>query len=362
MSGSDRGSQGSRHDESPDAVQRDPARAVSTAQRRAPNVSADDTCRLIHIAGDPSLLGLITAAFAPLDREALDTPQDDRVDPWDGIAEAFNDYVRFGAYFNITTMKMPDETIKSAPRMETAFLVCGEWNPVDSERPPRDPSWIRRMLADLRTRFTRCRNNYHASGNQDAENDVDEFYNFCSGDPAVLYAYCVWGDEAQDFFDRRVAQEYQREEGIPEYIFFNDDKSDSASGDASLLATQSSTSSSRGTPARNSVKKRRRTPNSQLDTEAQMKRAAVEHQLMAQQIQSQASMQRWFDATATAQAKSTEIAGRNADIAQQRMHLEMLQRIVSDPNFPEELRQAAKEQLLMKISRDYQGITTVAQL
>jgi hypothetical protein len=181
---------------------------------RQPPVKPDDICRLIHFVHDPSNQGLLTAAYQPLSRVELDRPSCDRRDPWIEIAARYNDYEAY-RYTNATVDPgLADETPRSAPGMDVAFRSCGTWNPTNGSRPARDAGWIRTQLSNLRKDYTKIRDKFHASGNQDAEYKVDEFNKFCGGLLYPLYAFVVWQDtRVQWFWDRRLPTEFQREEG-----------------------------------------------------------------------------------------------------------------------------------------------------
>src|SRR3546814_20237683 len=74
------------------------------------------------------------------------------------IAESFNDYHIFG-YQNATVMSVGDEE-RSVEGMEQGYLACKGWNPSNSASlPARDAAWIRGKLNELRTSFTRARDN-----------------------------------------------------------------------------------------------------------------------------------------------------------------------------------------------------------
>lgn len=64
-------------------------------------------------------------------------------------------------------------------------------------------------MSELRAKFTVARDHYHVSGKHNAENVYDEFWRFCEGDARVLYAFCTWGDEMQNFWDRRLDGDIQ---------------------------------------------------------------------------------------------------------------------------------------------------------
>src|SRR3546814_10160705 len=129
-----------------------------TPSDRAPRAAFNDTARLIHITGDPTLFATFTAAFQPMDRATLDAAANDRMDPWAVIADAFNDYEQF-LYLNATLQYGADGgEPRSKPGVETAFGICRAWNPTDSSRPPRTADWLRIKLNKLRQHFSICRN------------------------------------------------------------------------------------------------------------------------------------------------------------------------------------------------------------
>lgn len=301
--------------------------APAPVQRRAPHTTANDWCRLVHIAGDPALLGAFSTAYRPLTRPELDTPLEDRHSGWGAIANAFNDIEGF-AYQNPTKVITGDR-IRAAAGMEVAYGACGDWNPVDASRPTRDVVWFRSRLNDLRARFSRARANYHRSGNHDAEEPIDEFANFCTGDHVVLYAFVVWGDATQGFFDRALPQDMQREEGL------------GAAASANPQNVEETSPSVQGKRPASSHKARAQ----------KRRRETAELQLIETQLANQSAIREWFQHSAAAQVK-------NAEIAQKRMEFDTLQRIAGDASLHARIREAAAkrlEMLLLGIGSDVQN-------
>src|SRR3546814_9992373 len=96
--------------------------------------------------------------YQPMDRQELDRSGPDRRNFWAEIAESFNDYHIF-VYQNATVMSVGDEE-RSVEGMEQGYLACKGWNPSNSASlPARDAAWIRGKLNELRTSFTRARDN-----------------------------------------------------------------------------------------------------------------------------------------------------------------------------------------------------------
>lgn len=299
-------------DDEDSSVSGAPAGSASGRKVRSATTIHNDWARLIHIAQDPALLGYFTDAYAPLTRAELDAPAETSSNPWEKIVEAFNDLETY-IYENPTAQYDEDaRELRASAGMEAAFANCGYWNPSDGSRPPRDVIWFRTKLNDLRSRFTRARCNYHKSGNQDAEFEVDEFAKFCGNDDVTLYAFAVWGDATREFFDRTLPSELQREEGVP-----SDD-----------------TTSSSSQPPR----KRKSPPADTLTPAERRKRELTEAALLDAQLQNQAIMNKWFSVSADAQQLSAATAAN-------RSRFDMLAAAVGNPALPQRVRDAASQEL-----------------
>lgn len=292
--------------------------------KRAPTTTPDDICRLIHLVNDPTNAGLLTAAYQPLSRTELDRPSSDRRDPWLEIAARFNDYDQF-RYANATVEPGRDgDEPRSAAGMDVAFSTCGTWNPTNSSRPPRDAGWIRTQLSSLRKDYTRIRDKYHASGNQDAEYPVDEFSKFCQGSQYPLYAFVVWQDtRVQWFWDRRLPTEFQREEGIWDSDSEATERSEQQPSGQQRQSAKRKAGSREPTPA-----KRSREETAPLVTVA----------LQEQQTRTAAAMEFYFAKLAQTTAEKYAVDARKAEI-------DSLNAIVSNAAIPEEVRTQAVRRL-----------------
>lgn len=180
-------------------------------------------------------------------------------------------------------------------------------------------------MNELRKDFSRARDSYHRSGNQDAENAVDEFAKYCRGDASVLYAFIVWGDLAQARYDRCLPLELQREEGLDDF----DDINTSASQEISSLSSQS---------AEPRFRKRRKGSEEVAPSASKKQRELLEQQLLQQQIQASSAMALWLQTTAITQRDAAATNARKAEI-------ESLNAVVSSPGIPTMMKQQALTRL-----------------
>lgn len=305
-------------------------------QVRQPAATFNDICRLIHVAGDPAHTGLFTAAFQPMSRDELDRSPADRRDPWREIAARYNDY-ELCQYTNATV----EQDGRSVAGLEAAYRVGQSWNPADCTRPPRDASWIRTHLGNLRKHFTKTRENFHRSGNQDAENIADEFAKFCQLGTHigmyVLYAFVVWRDEMQSFYDRRLPQEWIREEGIG-------DSDGEADANISISSSRLDDSSApRSLSSVTSAPANRKRSRAQQDAPSKRKRELLEQRYLLQQTETASAMQVWLQTTALAQQSTA----RKAEI-------DALSDIASNAALPAAMQQQALQRLAVVMQFQHQ--------
>lgn len=157
-----------------------------------PNTNKGDLARLLHLLKDPSLTSIWSNAQTVMDRSTLDDKQG-RTDYWGVLADHFNNY-EGNVYENVASL-LEDGAQVANPAMISAWPTVKGINPQQLLRPPRDGAWIKEQLGKIKPKFTKCTDNYHKSGNQDAEDQYLEFGNFCQGDEVSLYAFCLFSGE-----------------------------------------------------------------------------------------------------------------------------------------------------------------------
>ena len=122
-----------------------------------------------------------------------------RRDPWQLLADHFNDYTN--VYENVCGKG------KSLPDMQVPFDICGDLDPCmiagyhiiyhyificinnyllgDLRRPSRDVPWMKKISQEIRTTLTKVMDNYHRSGNQDAEDVYLEYSKYYGGSKII---------------------------------------------------------------------------------------------------------------------------------------------------------------------------------
>ena len=82
-------------------------------------------------------------------------------------------------------------------------------------RPLRDAEWWRTKYRELKGKLSVCFNNFHRSGNQDAENNFDEWIKFSltfTGD-VITYAIAIFNEQDLNQIGRALPQEVSRDTG-----------------------------------------------------------------------------------------------------------------------------------------------------
>ena len=168
-----------------------------------------------HLSMQPELQPLWTAAGTPLDRAKLDARNSTGAeDPWDKLAEAFNDYDLY-PYRNVTIR--PQSVIESltwqaASGMEALAAVCYELNPCIPTRPTRNGAWLRKLWGQMRSMLTAIRLKYKASGNQEAGDEYAEWIKFAQNYGEVAcYAIAVIPLGSIDELGRALPDNAQRD-------------------------------------------------------------------------------------------------------------------------------------------------------
>ena len=169
------------------------ASATYSATMRAPQTTADDRCRLIHMLHDCNLYNLFSRAHTPLDRSELDRSADDQLDSWCELAKCFNDYATYN-YTNIMTdIDVEGKQIVIASYQVANDLPCKDYDPCLSTRPPRDGTWLKTQLREFKSQFTVIYSNFMRSGNQDAEFPFLEFKNYINSNSLAMYCFMLYG-------------------------------------------------------------------------------------------------------------------------------------------------------------------------
>lgn len=184
---------------------------VEERQRQA-HTNKHDQARLLHLRADPPAAAYWTAALREKSRVALDARNDPRTDPWNQLAEKFNDYKNY-RYNNATVQFRVGECGRrelllgpgglplAVEGMESLVNFCFDINPALEGRPFRDGGWIRTQYRFLKGKLSLCFHNYRKSGNQAAENIYDEWSEYAKniGLDIMYYARVLFDD---DFMDR----------------------------------------------------------------------------------------------------------------------------------------------------------------
>jgi MoaA/NifB/PqqE/SkfB family radical SAM enzyme len=170
---------------------------ISSVQVKAPNTTADDLSRIIHMLADTSLQVKFQEVFSTMDRQELDD-KENRDEKKRVLADVYNDYAAYN-YKNRSSV-IKDGRLVAAPNMDAVFDMCSDLNPSKGFGNPnvyrRDHIWLFDNLSKLRARYVVALTNYHKSGNQDEEDKYAEFIKFCKGDMLMLYFFVVFGGDS----------------------------------------------------------------------------------------------------------------------------------------------------------------------
>ena len=107
-----------------------------------------DQCRLLHLFVDPTASADWTKARQAKTRLELDARNSvENVDPWNNLAEKFNDY-QTNRYINATIVPGQSNaavgtSYLAVEGMERLATFTNELNPTSGDRPLRDGGWIR---------------------------------------------------------------------------------------------------------------------------------------------------------------------------------------------------------------------------
>jgi hypothetical protein len=195
---------------------------VAHEKNRSANTNKHDLCRLLHLFVEPSAQTAWSRAHRPLTRIELDTrktEEGEKINAFNKLAEIFNDYKNF-KYTNVTilynSLGNPISPYVSNARMELLSTRTWDLNPCAPDRPIRDGGWIREKMKELRKDMTKVYQKYSKSGNQDAENVYDEWYNFSSilGNDVITYSKAVISDMKMNQLGKALPDDMQKDTGI----------------------------------------------------------------------------------------------------------------------------------------------------
>mmetsp|Transcript_20610 Transcript_20610/g.18760 ORF Transcript_20610/g.18760 Transcript_20610/m.18760 type:complete len:265 (+) Transcript_20610:452-1246(+) len=132
-------------------------------------------------------------------------------------AEKFNDYNRY-SYKNACIIPNALDSIgcyKPVIGMESIATLCHDINPSMSGRPIRNADWLKTQYKELKTKLTVIYNNYHRSGNQDAENVYDEWVRFSTqfSNDVLTYARAILENTVLDNLGKALPNEVQMDTG-----------------------------------------------------------------------------------------------------------------------------------------------------
>jgi hypothetical protein len=189
---------------------------VQEEKDREAMTTKHDKARLLHLKKDPTAGADWTAALREKDRVMLDT-EDPAADPWNRLAEKFNNYEDF-QYSNaciVPGARTVTGLYVAVTGMERISTYCHDINPSQPGRPLRDASWMRLQWRDLKSKLSICFNNYRRSGNQEAENLYDLWVDYSSAfnNDIITYARAVLNLEEINHIGRALPTEVQRDTG-----------------------------------------------------------------------------------------------------------------------------------------------------
>lgn len=160
----------------------------------------------------------------------------------------------------------------------------------------------------------------------------------------MLYAFAVWGDNIQSFFDRRMPLEIQRDEGL--LLQCHAGPSSSMSDQEATDGTDLSAVEplSKVNKQRKRVYSRQALPITVLTTQeqgAKKRRDNLEEKLLEEQLRSQVKMQEWFSQAAVLQCNNAALAALQLDHQRKMQEIQTCKLIISDDKLPLDLREDA---------------------
>ncbi len=164
--------------------------------------SKDDKCRLLHLYCEPRLMVQWQHCLDSQDRPNLDAG----INPYDTIAEAFNDYDQY-AYTNLGLNTSGGPLNDELVCMHS--YIC-KLNPCDESRSSivRDGKWVKDTFSTLRGKITEIRARFKASGNHSNANPYMSWMQF-TNDDVVLYSKIILPDGMMNQLGRALPDEVQ---------------------------------------------------------------------------------------------------------------------------------------------------------
>ena len=170
---------------------------------RSTNVHSDEIIRLLFLHDSPDALPFMTERYEGMSRVRLDEAHSIGSGTWTGLADIFNnrdpDYP-FNQLVQNRCVKYEDGKIcrdsDGKPIMATPtngntydaiFRKCSHLDPNSSNVRQRSPEWIKAQLSKVEAELRKIADNYHRSGNQDAEDTYDSWTQFCTNSPNWAY-------------------------------------------------------------------------------------------------------------------------------------------------------------------------------
>jgi hypothetical protein len=187
---------------------------------RASITNKHDKACLLHLRTDPTAAALWSAALREKNRTQLDDRdgQGGTVCPFDSLASLFNDPTN--VYANACII--PDRANESGcyipeAGMEMVARRCFDINPSPKNRPVRDGAWLRSKWKELKSKLSVYHADFMRSGNQDAENLVDEWCTFLENRGGVedvyFYAFTILTSDDFNCLGKALPKEAQMDTG-----------------------------------------------------------------------------------------------------------------------------------------------------
>jgi len=194
-------------------VEQDLANDNAEEANRASITNKHDKACLLHLRVDHTL------------RENDWMQLDDRdgqggmVRPFDSLASLFNDPANI--YDNACIVKnQSDESGCCIPEagMQMVARWCFDVNPSATNQPVRDGSWVHSKWKELKSKLTIYHADFMLSGNQDAENLVDEWCTFlerCGGvEDVYFYTFTIFTSDDFNFLGKALPKDVQMDTGL----------------------------------------------------------------------------------------------------------------------------------------------------
>ena len=201
-------------------VEADLANDNAEEANRASITNKHDKARLLHLRTDPTAAALWSEALREKNRTQLDDRdgQGGTVCPFDSLASLYNDPTNIYANACIVPNRT-DESGCYIPEagMEMVARRCFDINPSPKNRPDRDGAWLRSKWKELKSKLSVYHADFMRSGNQDAENLVDEWCIFLEWRGGVedvyFYAFTIFTSDDFNYLGKALPKEAQMDTG-----------------------------------------------------------------------------------------------------------------------------------------------------